>query len=92
MMEGKALFTLFLFTIGIPMFIKTWYMDIHDWATNFDLYRGVIVGIIGIFAVCVLSARMFVKLIGEIYDVWQKVKPKTKERKEEIKNSKQVKA
>ncbi len=73
MIEGKTLFSLFLFTIGIPLFIKTWYADIHDWATNFDLYRGIIVGVIGIFAV---SARMFIKLVGEVYDLWHKIKPK----------------
>jgi uncharacterized membrane protein YdjX (TVP38/TMEM64 family) len=76
MIQGKSIFYLLAIFIGIPCFIKTWNMDIHTWATGFDLWRGIIVGIIGIIAGSGIAFRIFIKLISEAIDLWYKIKSK----------------
>lgn len=71
MTEIKAA-VLLLTLIGVPAYIYAWFLEVHD---TFDLWKGIVLTIIAAFTGLVLALRYVVKLISEIHDLKQKMKP-----------------
>lgn len=71
MTEIKAA-VLLLTLIGVPAGIYAWFLEVHS---TFDLWKGIVLTIIAAFTGLVLALRYLVKLISEIHDLKNKIKP-----------------
>ena len=68
MAEYKLAFFI-LTIIGVPAYIYAWFLDT---AGSFELWKGIVLTIIGAFTGLVIGCRYFVKLLSEIEDLKKK--------------------
>ena len=61
-MGNIKLLYLLLTTIGIPAFFYAWFMDI---TSTFELWKAIVLGLIGAFTAIIIGVRQFIKLLKE---------------------------
>lgn len=76
MVEGKTLLQILTVCFGVPAFIYAWFYDVQTWASAFDVWKGVVLTLIGAFTAAVIGLRQLVKLIHEYHELKKKINEK----------------
>lgn len=64
-MNPKSIIELVLTVFGIPVFMFSYFDDIQMWASSFDVWKSVVLAIIGGGTMLVILCRQGIKMLKE---------------------------